>query len=76
MKCLHCGSARLRTSKLRASDFPRLLRFQYPVRCCVCYTREHVGMPSAFDIFRAQIIRRRERRLRESGGESSAAKKK
>lgn len=43
MRCHWCGSTHLRTSRFRMSDLPRLLLFQYPVRCQVCYQRGFSG---------------------------------
>jgi hypothetical protein len=60
MHCPQCGSNHLRTSRLRSSDFPRLLLFQYPVRCRVCRERMHVGLLLALNLKQSEKIRRRE----------------
>lgn len=48
MKCRFCNSIALRRSRLRKSDLPRLLLFQYPIRCRGCHMRVHVWMHQAF----------------------------
>ena len=48
MICPRCGSRSVRLSRMRASDFPRLLFLQRPVRCHVCLHRRFVNLLSAF----------------------------
>lgn len=50
MKCFHCGSNRLRISRLRQFDFVRLLRLQLPVRCHACMDRMYVGLFAAWNM--------------------------
>jgi hypothetical protein len=42
--CELCGSTELCTSRLRFKDIPRLIRFQYPMRCWVCRNRVYVSI--------------------------------
>src|SRR5579859_2554550 len=39
MICTACGIGRLRTSRMRLSDFPYLLLLKLPTRCDLCATR-------------------------------------
>lgn len=48
MKCPICDSTKLRTSHLRAMDFPRLLLLRYPVRCLRCRERQYAGIVMAW----------------------------
>lgn len=59
MYCSHCGSERLRLSRLRLSDLPRLLLFLYPVRCAACFDRAFVSLSAAFKIRRDASARKR-----------------
>ena len=47
MNCHWCGSANMRSSRFRLPDLPRLLRFQYPVRCHACHERNFTNLISA-----------------------------
>jgi hypothetical protein len=60
MKCLHCGSTAIRTSRFRTSDLPRLFLFQYPVRCRICHERDYVDILMGFNLRQAEKIRREE----------------
>ena len=66
MKCPHCGATSFRTSRLRLSDIPRLLLFQYPVRCRTCREREFAGLLLAMNLRQAGRIRRIEERTGKS----------
>lgn len=59
MKCLFCGSERLRTSRFRAADMIRLLGFQYPIRCNDCKMRTYVGILQALQIRRVHKLTRK-----------------
>lgn len=59
MNCSLCGSERLRLSRLRRSDIPRLFSFRYPVRCAACDERKFVNLFAAFRIHRKANARRR-----------------
>jgi hypothetical protein len=68
MKCSHCGAGSFRTSHLRLVDIPRLLLFQYPVRCRTCRERDYAGLLLALNIRQAGKLRHLEdedRRARE-----------
>ena len=39
MNCPYCGSLRLSTSRLRPSDFPKLVIGRLPMRCRECDVR-------------------------------------
>jgi len=62
MNCIHCGSSKLRTSRIRASDWVRLLIFQLPVRCRVCHERGYAGLLLSINLRQAERARRSEDR--------------
>ena len=66
LKCLHCGSTSFRTSRFRPADLPRLLLFQYPVRCRTCRERDFAGLMLAMNLHQAGKIRRQEESHRKS----------
>jgi hypothetical protein len=45
MNCPFCGKSRIRTSRLRMSDFPEPLIGRLPVRCRDCVGRFLVWLP-------------------------------
>ena len=47
VNCHWCGSTNMRSSRFRLPDLPRLLRFQYPVRCHACHERTFANLISA-----------------------------
>lgn len=49
--CL-CGSSDFRFSRLRFKDLPRLLLFQYPMRCWVCRDRNYMTLPRILRVVR------------------------
>jgi hypothetical protein len=59
MKCLFCGSERLRTSRFRAPDLIRLLGLRYPIRCNDCKMRSYVGFLHALQIRRIHKLARK-----------------
>ena len=64
MECRLCGSNRFRLSRLRVPDLSALIFLKYPVRCRVCFKREHVSFLTALRIRRANQRRRAEERRR------------
>jgi len=56
--CVACGSSRLRLSRFRLSDLPRLLAFQYPVRCVSCQERSYASLPRVIELRRERARRR------------------
>jgi hypothetical protein len=65
MRCMICGSTKIRISRLRSSDLSRLLILQYPVRCRACYERFYVGIPLALNLrWNGKILHREERPAR------------
>jgi hypothetical protein len=56
--CGACGSSRLRLSRLRLSDLPRLLAFQYPVRCVSCQQRAYASLPQVIEVKRKRAKHR------------------
>lgn len=60
MKCTHCGSTSFRVSRFRKSDIPRLLLFQFPVRCRQCRERSFAGIMFALNLRQASKARHRE----------------
>ena len=72
MKCKQCGSTQFRTSRFRRSDFSRLFYFLYPVRCRTCKERYYASFSEAFSVHQADVIRHRERNLRDQAGNSPA----
>jgi len=62
IKCVHCGSTSFRTSRFRLADVPRLLLFQYPVRCRTCRERDSSNLMLAWNLLQAGKIRRLEER--------------
>src|SRR5258708_36636566 len=44
LRCSYCGSSRLRGSRLRLSDLPRLLILRLTVRCRVCSERAYASL--------------------------------
>lgn len=44
MICSRCGSSSIRLSRMRPSDFSRLLLLQRPVRCHICLHRRFVNL--------------------------------
>lgn len=74
MHCFHCGSTKLRVSRLRSSDFVGLLRLQVPLRCRFCHERFHRSLLRAW---RAGILRKpphkQQHRSRNVDGGSAAA---
>lgn len=64
MKCPGCGATDLRTSRLRLSDLPRLLIFQYPIRCRACRERRYTGLLRALHLRRDARARRIEEQAR------------
>jgi hypothetical protein len=56
--CGACGSSRLRLSRLRLSDLPRLFAFQYPVRCVSCQERSYASLPQVIELRRKRARRR------------------
>jgi hypothetical protein len=66
MKCPHCGATTFRTSRLRPSDIPRLLLFQYPVRCRTCRERGFAGLMLALNLKQAGKIRHMEERAKKA----------
>ncbi|MGB6826866.1 MAG: hypothetical protein WBE41_02400 [Terracidiphilus sp.] len=59
MKCTLCGSERLRLSRIRRADLPRLFLFSYPVRCAACFERMFVNPFAAYEIYRKASARKR-----------------
>lgn len=59
MKCTLCGSERLRLSRLRRADLPRLFLFSYPVRCAACFERMYTSLFAAYGIYRKASARKR-----------------
>ena len=45
--CTQCGSSEFQSSRLRLSDFSRLLRLQLPVRCRACMKRRYAPISFA-----------------------------
>lgn len=75
MRCIQCGSTRIRISKFRRTDFFHLLSLQFPVRCRTCFERKYVRLPLALGILRTQKIRRRQaQRTTGSLGRSTSGK--
>jgi len=66
MNCPHCGGASFRTSRFRLSDIPRLLLFQFPVRCRSCRERGYAGLLLAMNLRQAGRIRHIEERAAKS----------
>jgi hypothetical protein len=56
--CIACGSNRLRLSRFRLSDLPRLLAFQYPIRCVSCQERAYASLPWVMEHRRKRAKRR------------------
>ena len=56
--CAACGSSRLRLSRFRLSDLPKLLAFQYPVRCVSCQERSYASLPWVMEHRRKRARRR------------------
>jgi hypothetical protein len=44
VNCYHCGSGRIRLSRIRASDIVRIFQLKIPVRCRSCMERRHVNL--------------------------------
>jgi hypothetical protein len=42
MKCSSCFSSRVRRSRFRLADIPRLFLLELPIRCHSCYERDYV----------------------------------
>ncbi len=42
--CHICGSKAFQFARLRFKDLPRLLIFQYPMRCWVCRDRDYMPL--------------------------------
>jgi hypothetical protein len=61
MNCPRCGSKSIRLSRMRTSDFLRLLFLVRPVRCHICLHRRYVN------VFAALMLREKPR------GENSGA---
>lgn len=59
MKCLFCGSERLRASRFRAPDLIRLLGLQFPIRCVDCKKRTYVDILHALQIRHIHKITRK-----------------
>ncbi|MGH9605379.1 MAG: hypothetical protein ACRD3N_06725 [Terracidiphilus sp.] len=74
MKCMQCGETSFRTSRLRKSDVPQLFHFHYPVRCRTCKLRYFVNLIEAWNVHRADLVRREEQRHKKpgAGGETIA----
>jgi len=66
MDCPHCGSSTFRTSRFRLSDLPRILLFQYPVRCRSCRERSYAGFILAMNLRQADKVRQKEESSRKS----------
>lgn len=66
MNCIWCGSPNLRSSRMRLSDFTRLPRLQFPVRCGYCEQRYFVGLLSVLRLRSDSKARRVERRRRQA----------
>lgn len=47
-KCRSCGSSDFRLSRLRVSDFTKLIIFHYPIRCLRCRQRSFAPFSEAF----------------------------
>jgi hypothetical protein len=74
VRCFHCGSSKLRLSRLRSNDFAGLLQLQVPLRCRFCHERFY---RSLFRAWRAGILakaaHKRHHQNRNIGGGSAAA---
>jgi hypothetical protein len=62
MKCKNCNSPAFRISRLRSTDFLRLLFLQYPVRCRHCHARSFIDFLRAYGIQRARKLSRQDLR--------------
>jgi hypothetical protein len=58
MKCLWCGSRKMQLSHLQVFDLTHLFRLRYPVRCHICYERNHVSFTRAWDLHSLERSRR------------------
>ena len=63
--CPSCGSSKFRTSRLRSSDFSKLLALQYPVRCKVCKERSFAFFVTA--LFLPRKARKKQQPLAQNG---------
>ena len=45
--CPHCGTTRIRSSRMRISDIANLALLRLPVRCCSCLERFHLSIGHA-----------------------------
>ena len=68
MKCSLCGSTNFRVSRFRKSDVPRLLLFQFPVRCRQCRERSFSGIMFALNLRQASKARHLEEPRRRRTG--------
>ena len=68
MKCILCGSTSFRVSRLRKSDIPRLLLFQFPIRCRQCRERSFAGIMFALNLRQASKARHLEEPTRRRTG--------
>ena len=64
--CKFCTGARLRRSRLRVADFPRLLLLRWPVRCLACGKRQHALITVAMRAISSRAPHAPELRERES----------
>lgn len=58
--CAACGSSRLRLSRFRLSDIPRLFAFQYPIRCVSCLDRSYASIPWVLEYRRKRAKKHRQ----------------
>jgi len=70
MHCTKCGSVKFRISRMKPSDFMKLITFRFPVRCRICNRRRFVPLSTAIGIQKADSARHQE--LRKSKPTSSA----
>ncbi len=54
MQCLECGSVKIRPSRLRLSDMPRLMLLRMPVRCHTCLSRTYTPLVLALRMRQAR----------------------
>ena len=51
MTCDQCGSEFFKISRWRFSDFTKLIRFRFPIRCLRCYARNFVRLSTVLSLF-------------------------
>ena len=74
MNCYHCGSSRMRMSRIRSSDIVWLFQLKIPVRCRSCMDRRYVNLFLAWKKGLAGNLHRKEpqREKKVDRGESAA----